>query len=153
MTIFPCLALLLPLVEVAVRREKIVILTIKKTWVWPSLPSDVNMTVILLLLLFFSSSLGQNLRIGLTQACPMTQIYQNKKYILVHKTDKVPFFGRLLKFAYFYSFFFFVFVFFSFQLLVTCEAVNNCSGSGKCVRVNTCDCKSGFKGSPDCSEG
>ena len=31
--------------------------------------------------------------------------------------------------------------------------MNNCSGSGRCVRVNTCDCKSGFKGSPDCSEG
>ncbi|XP_068683141.1 uncharacterized protein [Montipora foliosa] len=33
---------------------------------------------------------------------------------------------------------------------VTCEAVNNCSGHGKCSKVNTCECKSRFKGL-DCS--
>ena len=68
----------------------------------------------------------------------------------------MPFLGDSPKFfvvvVVIFLFFVFVFVFF-FQLLVTCEAVNNCSGNGKCVRVNTCDCKSGFKGSPDCSEG
>ena len=42
-------------------------------------------------------------------------------------------------------------VFFSF--VVTCEAVNNCSGHGRCSEVNTCDCDSGFKGSLDCSLG
>ncbi|XP_078355806.1 uncharacterized protein LOC144640574 [Oculina patagonica] len=35
---------------------------------------------------------------------------------------------------------------------VTCEAVNNCSGHGRCSKVNTCDCESGFKGSLDCSK-
>ncbi|KAL9963567.1 hypothetical protein ACROYT_G027089 [Oculina patagonica] len=34
----------------------------------------------------------------------------------------------------------------------TCEAVNNCSGHGRCSEVNTCDCESGFKGSLDCSK-
>jgi len=34
---------------------------------------------------------------------------------------------------------------------VTCEAVNNCSGHGKCSKVNTCECESGYKGSLDCS--
>ena len=63
----------------------------------------------------------------------------------------MPFIGRQpWNFHIFIRFFFFLFFF---QLLVTCEAVNNCSGSGRCVRVNTCDCNSGFKGSPDCSEG
>ena len=38
-------------------------------------------------------------------------------------------------------------------VVVTCEAVNNCSGHGKCSKVNTCECGSGFKASLDCSTG
>ena len=40
-----------------------------------------------------------------------------------------------------------------FFVIVTCEAVNNCSGHGNCSKVNTCECESGFKGSLDCLSG